>query len=94
MPTLTLALSKGRLLDESLPLLARAGLAEWGVESATSDRLLGIIEQRCLLGTNGAEWFVNRMHQRSDRERFDALRATLLEYRERMHANEPVHTWD
>lgn len=26
MPTLTLALSKGRLLDESLPLLARAGL--------------------------------------------------------------------
>jgi hypothetical protein len=34
------------------------------------------------------------MHQRSDMERFDALRATLLEYRERMHANEPVHTWD
>jgi hypothetical protein len=27
-------------------------------------------------------------------ERFDALRATLLEYRERMHTNEPVHTWD
>ena len=26
MPTLTLALSKGRLLDETLPLLARAGL--------------------------------------------------------------------
>ena len=80
-------------LRRLLPL-ARKGLAEWGVDSATSDRLLGIIEQRCLLGTNGAEWFVQRMHQRADMERFDALRATLLEYRERMHANEPVHTWD
>ena len=80
-------------LRRLLPL-ARKGLADWGVESATSDRLLGIIEQRCLLGTNGAEWFVRRMQQRSDMERFDALRATLLEYRELMHANEPVHTWD
>ena len=44
-------------LRRLLPL-ARKGLADWGVESATSDRLLGIIEQRCLLGTNGAEWFV------------------------------------
>jgi gamma-glutamyl:cysteine ligase YbdK (ATP-grasp superfamily) len=80
-------------LRRLLPL-ARKGLSEWGVDSATSDRLLGIIEQRCLLGTNGAEWFVRRMHQRSDMDRFDALRTTLLEYRERMHANEPVHTWD
>ena len=24
----------------------------------------------------------------------DALRATLLDYRELMHTNEPVHTWD
>jgi cysteine desulfurase len=69
-------------------------LDAWGVDAATRDRLLGIIEQRCLLGTNGAEWFVRRMRQRTDMERFDALRATLLEYRERMHSNEPVHTWD
>jgi hypothetical protein len=34
------------------------------------------------------------MHRRGDEDRFDALRATLLEYRERMHSNEPVHTWD
>ena len=27
-------------------------------------------------------------------DRHEALRATLLDYRERMHANEPVHTWD
>jgi hypothetical protein len=59
-----------------------------------SDRLLGIIEQRCLLGVNGASWFVDRMHGRTGGDRFDALRETLLEYCERMHSNEPVHTWD
>ena len=32
--------------------------------------------------------------RRQSDDRFDALRATLLEYRERMHSNEPVHTWD
>jgi hypothetical protein len=58
------------------------------------DRLLGIIEQRCLKGVNGASWFVDRMHARSGDDRFDALRATLLEYRDRMHSNAPVHTWD
>ena len=80
-------------LRRLLPM-AHEGLVEWGVESATSDRLLGIIEQRCLTGVNGAEWFVRRMAQRADQQRFDALRATLLDYRERMHTNEPVHTWD
>ncbi|WP_166391586.1 glutamate-cysteine ligase family protein [Nocardioides ochotonae] len=73
---------------------ARAGLDAWGVPGEESDRLLGIIEQRCLTGINGAEWFVGRMRDRAEGDRFDALRATLLEYRERMHTNEPVHTWD
>jgi len=80
------------VLRRLLPL-AHEGLAAWGVETAVADRLLGIIEQRCLLGTNGAEWFVQRMASRSDLDRFDALRATLLDYREAMHSNEPVHTW-
>ena len=86
--------SATELTPRRLLPLAHQGLADWGVDSETSDRLLGIIEQRCLLGTNGAEWFVNRMHQRSDQDVFDGLRATLLEYRELMHTNEPVHTWD
>jgi hypothetical protein len=34
------------------------------------------------------------MHDRSDLDRYDALRATLAEYRVNMHTNEPVHTWD
>ena len=82
------------VLRRLLPM-AREGLASWGVDTTTSDRLLGIIEQRCLLGVNGSEWFVRQMAVREDAgaERFDALRATLLDYRERMHSNEPVHTW-
>ncbi|WP_205474553.1 glutamate--cysteine ligase [Nocardioides sp. SYSU D00038] len=81
------------VLRRLLPL-AHEGLAEWGVETEVRDRLLGIIEQRCLQHTNGADWFVRRMAERADQERFDALRATLLDYRDRMHSNEPVHAWD
>jgi gamma-glutamyl:cysteine ligase YbdK (ATP-grasp superfamily) len=81
------------VLRRLLPM-AHAGLASWGVETADSDRLLGIIEQRCVRGVNGASWFVDRMHARTGQDRYDGLRATLLEYRERMHSNEPVHTWD
>ena len=80
------------VLRRLLPM-AHEGLDAWGVEPEVRDRLLGIIEQRCLTGTTGAEWFVRRMEQRSDQDRYDALRATLLEYAEGMHTNEPVHTW-
>jgi gamma-glutamyl:cysteine ligase YbdK (ATP-grasp superfamily) len=80
-------------LRRLLPL-AKQGLDAWGAPAEESDRLLGIIEQRCLTGMNGAEWFVRRMADRQDEERFDALRHVLLEYRDRMHSNEPVHTWD
>jgi gamma-glutamyl:cysteine ligase YbdK (ATP-grasp superfamily) len=81
------------VLRRLLPM-AHDGLESWGVPTDERDRLLGIIEQRCLTGVNGASWFVERMHRRSGEDRYDALRATLLEYRERMHSNEPVHTWD
>jgi hypothetical protein len=74
--------------------VAHAGLEEWGVAADERDRLLGIIEQRCLTGQTGADWFAARMHARSDLDRYDALRTTLLEYRENMHSNEPVHTWE
>ena len=39
------------VLRRLLPL-AFEGLAAWGVDQATADRLLGIIEQRCLTGVN------------------------------------------
>ncbi len=81
------------VLRRLLPL-AQDGLRSWGVDQAESDRLLGIIEQRCLLGTNGAEWFVGRMrHHESRFDRVEALRHALVDYRELMHTNEAVHTW-
>jgi len=81
------------VLRRLLPL-AYQGLAAWGVPDDEAKRFLGIIEQRCLLGTNGAEWFVNRLHtEGASLERPEALRRTLVAYREAMHTNEPVHTW-
>jgi gamma-glutamyl:cysteine ligase YbdK (ATP-grasp superfamily) len=80
------------VLRRLLPL-AYEGLDSWGVAPAERDRLLGIIEQRCLTGVNGAEWFVSKMDQRRSMDRYDALRAVLDEYRTNMHTNEPVHTW-
>ena len=81
------------ILRRLLPL-AHEGLEAWGVPAEDRDRLLGVIEQRCLTGTNGAEWFVRKVHERGSEKRYDALRAVLQEYREHMHSNEPVHTWD
>jgi hypothetical protein len=80
-------------LRRLLPL-AHEGLNAWGVSSDEATRLLGIIEQRCLLGTNGAEWFAGRVHAHvRSMDRGEAIRRTLVEYRELMHSNEPVHTW-
>ncbi len=75
--------------------MARAGLDAWGVAVEERDRLLGIIEQRCLTGRNGASWFVDKFHERCEDcgDRMDALRTTLNEYRANMHTNEPVHAW-
>ena len=81
------------VLRRLLPM-AYEGLALWGVPDDEAKRLLGIIEQRCLIGTNGAEWFARRFHtEAASLERPEALRRTLVAYRELMHTNEPVHTW-
>jgi len=77
-------------------LLPRAydGLTAWGVATEEAARLLGIIEQRCLLGTNGAEWFAARVHSHERKQgRQEAIRRALVDYRGLMHTNEPVHTW-
>lgn len=80
------------VLRRLLPL-AHEGLAAWGVGSDEAHRYLDLIEQRCLTGTNGADWFARQMQQRRDEDRYDALRAVLGDYRARMHDNQPVHTW-
>ncbi|GGF32475.1 glutamate--cysteine ligase [Marmoricola endophyticus] len=75
---------------------AAAGLRAWGAGEDEIDRLLGIVERRCVAGRNGASWFVERVgeRERAGDERHEALRRTLLDYTERMHANVPVHEWD
>ncbi|MEV7396181.1 glutamate-cysteine ligase family protein [Aeromicrobium sp. NPDC092404] len=82
------------VLRQLLPL-AHAGLEEMEVDSAVSDRLLGIIEQRCITGRNGATWLIDEFahHRSSTTDRADAMRATTQAYEEHMHQGDPVHTW-
>jgi gamma-glutamyl:cysteine ligase YbdK (ATP-grasp superfamily) len=78
------------VLRRLLPL-ARDGLAQWGVNAAQADRLLGIIEQRCLSGQNGAAWQIASAGAEPDRR--EALRLMTQRYIEHMHTNAPVHAW-
>jgi hypothetical protein len=74
--------------------MAHDGLDRWGVDAADRDRLLGIVERRCVEGRNGASWQAetfHRLYEHADRE--DALRGMTVRYRDHMHSNEPVHTW-
>jgi gamma-glutamyl:cysteine ligase YbdK (ATP-grasp superfamily) len=83
------------VLRRLLPL-AHEGLIRWRVDPALVDRLLGIIEQRCLTGRNGATWQTAMVAGLSDRDGVDrpeALRLMTQRYIELMHSNEPVHTW-
>jgi len=82
------------VLRRLLPL-AYQGLDAWGVSPDVRDRLLGIVEQRCLLGVNGAVWQARTVQSLDgSRPPHDVLREMLSRYRELMHTNEPVHTWD
>jgi gamma-glutamyl:cysteine ligase YbdK (ATP-grasp superfamily) len=82
------------VLRRLLPM-ARDGLARWGVDPVHADRLLGIIEQRCLTGQTGASWQVATTAALQERgaSREEALRQMTRRYVEHMHTNEPVHTW-
>jgi gamma-glutamyl:cysteine ligase YbdK (ATP-grasp superfamily) len=83
------------VLRRLLPM-AREGLRRWGVDPGSADRLLGIIEQRCLTGRNGATWQIattRAISQQTGTDRAEALRQMTLRYIELMHGNEPVHTW-
>jgi hypothetical protein len=81
------------ILRRLLPM-ARDGLSRWGVDTADADRLLGIVERRCVQLTNGAAWQVAAFHRLYERlDRGDALREMTVRYREHMHSNEPVHSW-
>ncbi|MEA2288050.1 MAG: hypothetical protein QOD55_47 [Solirubrobacteraceae bacterium] len=83
------------VLRKLLPL-AHEGLDRWGIDPADRDRLLGIVERRCVTLRNGASWQSAQFHHLyEDRQldRADALREMTLRYREHMHSNVPVHDW-
>jgi hypothetical protein len=83
------------VLRRLLPL-AHEGLDRWGIDPADRDRLLGIVERRCVTLRNGATWQSREYHRLYDErelDRRDALREMTLRYREHMHSNVPVHEW-
>jgi len=83
------------VLRRLLPL-AHEGLDRWGLDASDRDRLLEIIERRCVTMRNGAAWqsaIFHQLYEDRGMERHDALREMTVRYREHMHANEPVHIW-
>ena len=83
------------VLRRLLPL-ARDGLVRWAMSPAHADRLLGIIEQRCLIGRTGAAWQIataRKLEDGSALERPEILRLMTQRYIQHMHTNAPVHTW-
>ncbi len=82
-------------LRRLLPL-AWEGLSRSGADSEQAERLLGIIEQRCLTGRNGATWQAGALHaleESGSLARPEALRQMTLRYLDHMHTNVPVHAW-
>ena len=67
------------------------GLRQWGVDAKDADRMLGIIEQRCLTGRTGATWQVEtvRTLERGQADRREALRRMTQGYIERMAVQQP-----
>ncbi len=83
------------VLRRLLPL-AHEGLRRAGVEPRDADRLLAIIERRCVMLRNGASWQSEAFHsffEGSRMDRLEALRQMTRVYREHMHSNQPVHEW-
>ncbi|NNG40915.1 glutamate--cysteine ligase [Flexivirga sp. ID2601S] len=82
------------VLRHLLPL-AHDGLEQWGVAQSVRDRYLGVIEDRCRAGVNGATWQIDcvKALEAQGKDRASALSGMLERYLEQMHGGEPVHTW-
>lgn len=83
------------VLRHLLPM-AHSGLDRWGVDPADRDRMLAVIEKRCLTGQTGAVWQVRalqRLESWGDLERRPALREVVRRYLDHMSDDIPVHEW-
>jgi gamma-glutamyl:cysteine ligase YbdK (ATP-grasp superfamily) len=88
--------SAAELVVRRLLPLAHEGLERWGLASSDADRLLEIIERRCVTLRNGAAWqsqVFHRLYEQNGLDRGEALREMTRRYREHMHSNQPVHEW-
>jgi len=93
-PSFGTVATRDLVLRHLLPL-AHAGLEQLGVDSAVRDRLLGVVEQRCITGRNGASWLIGEFEfqRRTAADRPSAMRAVTRRYEEFMHEGAPVHSW-
>jgi hypothetical protein len=81
------------MLRRLLPM-AWEGLSQWGVDSGDAERLLGIMEERCLTGRTGATWQAEAVHALNGPvDRRTALQRMTQGYIDRMGGNEPGHRW-
>ncbi|MEW2636502.1 glutamate-cysteine ligase family protein [Streptomyces sp. NPDC048389] len=83
------------VLRRLLPM-AHRGLEQSGMDAAWREPLLGIIEQRCVTGRNGAVWQAEMYHHidaTSRVDHYEALRLMTRQYLDYMHLNAPAHTW-
>ncbi|MFI5828401.1 glutamate--cysteine ligase [Streptomyces sp. NPDC051578] len=81
------------VLRRLLPL-AHRGLEATGMDDTWREQLLGVIEQRCVSGRNGATWQSEMFHHLDDNlRRHESLRRMTCQYMDYMHMNAPVHTW-
>src|SRR5919107_809101 len=77
----------GELVLRRLLPAADQGLQLAGIDAADRDRLLGVIERRCVTMQNGAAWQAAALHRlEAGRDRPAALREMTVLYREHMHA--------
>jgi hypothetical protein len=82
-------------LRRLLPLAAE-GLRQRGVDTVLAERLLAVIEQRCLTGRTGATWQTETVHaleERSGLDRDTALLEMTQRYLKFMQTGEPAHSW-
>jgi hypothetical protein len=82
------------VLERLLPW-AHDGLDRFGVDPEVRDRLLGVVEQRCLSGRNGANWQTETVEvlEAKGLDRVAALSEMTRRYAELAPCNEPIHTW-
>jgi hypothetical protein len=84
------------------PAAAAAQSCRWRTRAAVLrrrrgviDRLLTVIERRCVTGRTGAQWQIDAVAAYEDKglDRWEALRRMSRAYGEHMHRNDPAHSW-